>query len=99
MTIEYTFIRYVIRFIDSHYNDLFKIPDGGKVRVTYYDGKVEDVTCRYIDEYHLEFGHGSFNLFHICELAEKMENNGNKIEPVSIAAEIEKNTRNKEDAR
>ncbi len=88
-----------IRFIDSHYNDLFKVPDGGKVRVTYYDGEVRDVTCRYIDEYHLEFGYGSCNLFHICELAEKMENNGNKLEPIDVMPEPEKKARHKEDAR
>ncbi len=70
-----------IRFIDSNYNTLFTIPDGGKVRVTYYDGDVREVMCRYIDDYHLEFGGGSCNLLHICEFAEKMEKNGNKYEP------------------
>ena len=79
-----------IRFIDSHYNDLFKIPDGGKVRVTYYDGEVREVQCRYIDEYHLEFGYGSCNLFHICELAEKMEKNGNQIEPIDVMPDMSK---------
>lgn len=79
-----------IRFIDSNYNNLFRIPDGGKVRVTYYDGGVKDVTCRYIDEYHLEFGFGSCNLLHICELAEKMERNGNKIEPIDVMPEPQK---------
>ena len=88
-----------IRFIDSHYNNLFKVPDGGKVRVTYYDGEVRDVTCRYIDEYHLEFGFGSCNLLHICELAEKMENNGNKIEPIDVIPEPEKKSRNRGEAR
>ena len=88
-----------IRFIDSHYNNLFKVPDGGKVRVTYYDGEVRDITCRYIDEYHLEFGYGSCNLLHICELAEKMENNGNKIEPIDVMPEPEKKSRNRGEAR
>ena len=88
-----------IRCIDSHYNNLFKVPDDGKVRVTYYDGEVRDVTCRYIDEYHPEFGGGSCNLFHICELAEKMENNGNKIEPIDVMPEPEKKARHKEEAR
>lgn len=88
-----------IRFIDSHYNNLFKVPDGGKVQVTYYDGEVRDITCRYIDEYHLEFGYGSCNLLHICELAEKMENNGNKIEPIDVMPEPEKKSRNRGEAR
>ena len=86
-----------IRFIDSHYNTLFKVPDGGKVRVTYFDGEVKDVPCRFIDEYHLEFGYGSFNLFHICELAEKMENNGCKIEPIDVMPELEKKRKKKEE--
>ena len=67
--------------------------------MTYYDGEVRDVTCRYIDEYHLEFGYGSCNLLHICELAEKMENNGNKIEPIDVMPEPEKKNRNRGEAR
>lgn len=73
-----------IRFIDSHYNTLFKVPDGGKVRVLSSDGKVQTVTCRYADDYHLEFGSENNNLFHICELAERLENNGLIVEPVDV---------------
>ncbi len=62
-----------IRFIDSHYEDKFRIPDGGKVEVTYPDGKTAERTCNYIDAYHLYFGS---NVFHICELAERMESLG-----------------------
>ena len=76
-----------IRFIDSSYNDLFHIPDGGKIRITYPDGDRREETCRYIDPYHVEVGHGSMNLFHICEFAERMEGNGAKVEPVSEAPE------------
>ena len=65
-----------IRFIDSNYNTLFRIPDGGKIRVTYKDGEKREFVCRYIDEYHLEVGFGSCNLFHICEFAERQENIG-----------------------
>ena len=71
-----------IRFIDSSYKELFRIPDGGKIRITYPDGDRREETCRYIDPYHLEVGFGSMNLFHICEFAERMEGNGAKIEPV-----------------
>ena len=28
-----------IRFIDSHYTDLFRLPDGGSIRITYADGE------------------------------------------------------------
>ena len=27
-----------IRFVDSHYNELFRIPDGGKIEITYDKG-------------------------------------------------------------
>ena len=38
-----------------------------------------DRTCRYIDDYHLEVGS---NLYHICEFAERMEQNGNTVIPL-----------------
>ncbi len=69
-----------IRFIDSHYEDKFRIPDGGKVEVSYPDGKTAERTCKYIDAYHLYFGS---NVFHICELAERMESLGATLRPVA----------------
>ncbi len=75
-----------IRFIDSRYGSLFRIPDGGKIRITFPDGSRTELVCRYIDEYHLEAGR---TLFHICEFAERMERNGNKVEPVSQTMEPE----------
>ena len=62
-----------IRFIDSHYKELFRIPDGERIIVTDRDGKTESYPCRYIDNYHTEVGR---NLFHICEFAERMEQGG-----------------------
>ncbi len=69
-----------IRFIDPHYNELFRISDGGQVRLTYRDGKSVVRTCRYIDDYHAEIGS---NLYHICEFAEMCEQSGIKVEPVT----------------
>lgn len=68
-----------IRFVDSHYKELFRIPDGGKIRITTAWGKKSERTCRYIDEYHTEVGN---SLFHICEFAERMERNGATYEPI-----------------
>lgn len=68
-----------IRFIDPHYTEKFRIPDGDKVRITSSWGEKNDYTCRYIDDYHLEVGN---NLYHICELAERMEQNGATIVPL-----------------
>ena len=71
-----------IRFIDSSYNELFRIPDGGKIRVTFSDGEKEEYRCHYVDDYHVEIGSGR-NLFHICQYAEICERNGSSVEPVS----------------
>lgn len=79
-----------IRFIDPHYNEQFRIPDGGKIRITEQDGTSKEYSCRYIDDYHLEINDGRNNLFHICEFAEIMEKNGRTVEPVSPTIEMNK---------
>lgn len=63
-----------IRFIDSHYRDLFRIPDGGTIQVHYSDDSVVIKPCKFIDEYHTQIGN---NVFHICQFAELLERNGN----------------------
>lgn len=40
-----------IRFIDSHYKELFRIPDGGKIKIHYSWNEDQVRTCRYIDDY------------------------------------------------
>lgn len=67
-----------IRFIDSHYNLLFKIPDNSSITVTYPDGHTEDKFCKYIDDYHTYI---DGNCYHICQWAELMEQNGNTCTP------------------
>jgi hypothetical protein len=69
-----------VRFIDPHYHELFRMPDGGQIRLTYRDGKSVIRTCRYVDDYHAEIGS---NLYHICEFAEMCEQSGIKAEPVT----------------
>ena len=68
-----------IRFINPHYKELFRIPDGDHIRITYPDGSHKDRTCRYIDDSHVEVDN---NLYHICEFAEIMESNGNTVVPM-----------------
>jgi hypothetical protein len=68
-----------IRFITPNYDEKFRIPDGDQIRITSSWGEKNDYTCRYIDDYHLEVGR---NLYHICELAERMEQNGAAITPL-----------------
>lgn len=69
-----------IRFIDSCYNNKFHIPDGGKIKLIYSDGREQEKICRYIDSCHLEVGS---ELYHICEFAERKERAGITIVPVS----------------
>ena len=69
-----------IRFINSHYKELFRIPDGGKIKIHLAWNEDHVRTCRYIDDYHLEVG---TNLYHICEFAELCERNGHTVEPAA----------------
>ena len=61
-----------IRFIDSHYKDLFRIPDGSCIQIEYPNETVVK-PCKFIDEYHTQICN---NVFHICQFAEIMERNG-----------------------
>ena len=68
-----------IRFIDSQYSERFRISDGGKIKIRYAWGEDQILPCRYIDDYHTEIGD---SIYHICEFAERMEQNGHTYEPV-----------------
>jgi len=78
-----------IRFINPRYEEQFRLPDGGKIRITDPDGRSVEHVCRYIDGYHMEV---SDIPYHICEFAEITEENGAKVEPITpvIAKEIKK---------
>lgn len=67
-----------IRFIDPHYNELFRIPDGGYITVTRPDGEQRIHQCQYMDETHVSV---SGQCLHICQFAERMEDIGAKVEP------------------
>lgn len=75
-----------IRFIDSRYNELFRIPDGGYIKVEYPDRQFS-VKCEHIDAYHAYIG---TEVLHICQFAELLERGGGKCqpEPESGAAEM-----------
>ena len=75
-----------IRFINSDYKTLFHLPDGGRVRITYPDGKSVDRVCRFIDECHTAIGSSHF---HICEFAERMEQIGAVYAPLDYIQEAE----------
>ena len=74
-----------IRFITPDYEEKFRLPDGGRIRVTDAEGKTRETTCRYLDDYHLETAGG--NIYHIAEYAERLQANGITVEPVSPVIE------------
>lgn len=61
-----------IRFINSRYTELFRIPDGGYIQIDSGNDCVIK-PCTYIDEYHTQIAN---QVFHICEFAQIMERNG-----------------------
>lgn len=81
-----------IRFITPNYAELFQIPDGGKIIITNAAGEKWEALCRYIDEYHVEIGR---NLYHICEFAERMQQNGSTYTPLErISDDLQENRHN-----
>ena len=82
-----------IRFIDTQYKELFRIPDGGKIMVTTAWGEKREYTCRFIDEYHTEVGN---NLYHIGEFAEFLHKNGAACDPISKEPQATKAPKHKD---
>ena len=66
-----------IRFINSNYDTLFRIPDGGIVEVRFPD-RAFSAKCEYLDDYHTLVGD---TVFHICEFAEMVERQGGSVRP------------------
>ena len=74
-----------IRFIDSSYNDLFTVGDGGTVYLTYENGEKAERMCKYIDQTHFSMGG---HTWHICEFAERMEQNKTKYAPFEMPSNM-----------
>lgn len=64
-----------IRFINSSYDDLFRIPDGGTIQIEFSKETVIK-NCKYVDDYHTKIGG---EIFHICQFAEMVERVGAKV--------------------
>lgn len=75
-----------IRFITPDYKEKFRIPDGDFIRIYRQDGSYGDRKCRYIDEYHAEIGN---TLYHVCQFAEVMEQNGNTVIPLRSSLPVQ----------
>jgi hypothetical protein len=82
--------RKLIRFIDSDYRELFQIPDGESIRITYLPGDGREPVereCKFYDEYHFSVKGGG--MYHICQFAESMERLGARYEPVTQLHNVE----------
>ena len=66
-----------IRFINSGYDTLFRIPDGGTVEIRFPD-RTFTAKCEYLDDYHTKIGD---TVFHICEFAELLEHQVGTVHP------------------
>ena len=69
-----------IRFIDSSYNEQFRLPNGGKLEVEYPD-RTFSVPCKYIDDYHAYIGS---EVYHMCQFAEVLERGGGVCRPEAV---------------
>ena len=67
-----------VRFIDPQYNELFRVPDGSVVQMTYPDGHQRSEVVEYLDDYHMKIGS---SVQHICEFAERMARSRAIVEP------------------
>ena len=80
-----------ISFLDEHYEERFRLPDGGRIRVTFANDDRQDFVCRYVDDYHFEMGtSGEANCRHINQFAEKMAQCGCLVEPLDKMPEQKK---------
>ena len=66
-----------IRFIDSRYKELFKLPDGGNIILTDHFGESKTRACKYLDPFHMQVK----SAYHMCEFAEIKERNGSVFGP------------------
>ena len=75
-----------IRFINSGYDEQFRLPNGGKIEVEYPD-RTFSARCEYIDDYHTYVGS---EVYHICQFAEVLERGGGvcRPEPVLDAEQV-----------
>jgi hypothetical protein len=72
----------MIQVRDSEYRELFKIPDGASIKITYPPGDWRGTVtreCRYQGSHHFSIKGG--DTYHICQFAEIMERLGARYEP------------------
>ena len=69
-----------LRFIDSGYNEQFRLPNGGRIEGEYPD-RTFSAPCEYIDDYHAYIG---TEVYHMCQFAEVLERGGGVCRPEAV---------------
>ena len=69
-----------LRFINSDYQEQFRLPNGGKIEVEYPD-RTFSARCEYIDDYHAYIGS---EVYHMCQFAELVERGGGVCRPEPV---------------
>lgn len=86
-----------IPFVTPDCKVIFRLEDGGTIRIRSPDGAVKDHVCRYIDDAHME---ASGRLFHVIQFAKLMDENDSRITPIRrVASQRASLKRNRGDAR
>ena len=67
-----------IRFIDINHNELFRVPDGGQIIITYPNGAKQRATCKYISEQYMGI---DGRCYHNLRWAELMKESGRTYAP------------------
>ena len=69
-----------IRLINSHYDDLYRVPNHGVIQVDRSDGSSYTARVEHLDDYHFDLGEYG-NVYHICQFGEMMERTGSTAYP------------------
>ena len=69
-----------VRIINSHYDDLYRIPNHGVVQVDRSDGSSYSARVEHLDDYHFDLGEYG-NVYHIAQFGEMMERSGSTAYP------------------
>lgn len=78
-----------IKIVDSHYRFLCEVDDGKMLKVWKPGKESESMIrpCRYLDEYHFQYGGRTF---HICQFGEWLENGGYQAKPLGYFLDYKK---------
>ncbi len=69
-----------IRLINSHYDDLYRVPNHGVIQVDRSDGSSYTARVEHLDDYHFDLGEYG-NVYHICQFGEMMDRTGSTAYP------------------